>query len=69
MTNKLLLIQISPGSFSPPTDVTLKLSDGSIDAHKMILAAVSPVFERMFYGDLRREMLRKQSCQRIATKF
>ena len=47
------LIQISPGSFSPPTDVTLKLSDGSIDAHKMILAAVSPVFERMFYGDFK----------------
>ena len=36
-----------------PTDVTLKLSDGSIDAHKMILAAVSPVFERMFYGDFK----------------
>jgi len=44
------LNQISPGSFSPPTDVTLKLSDGSINTHKMILAAVSPVFERMFYG-------------------
>ena len=49
----MTLIQISPGSFSPPTDVTLKLSDGSIDAHKMILAAVSPVFERMFYGDFK----------------
>ena len=47
------IIQISPGLFSPPTDVTLKLSDGSIDAHKMILAAVSPVFERMFYGDFK----------------
>ena len=53
MLHKLTLIQISPGSFSPPTDVTLKLSDGSIDAHKMILAAVSPVFERMFYGDFK----------------
>ena len=31
--------------------MTLKLPDGSIDAHRMILAAVSPVFERMFYGD------------------
>ena len=29
------------------------LHDGSIDAHKMILAAVSPVFERMFYGDFK----------------
>ncbi|XP_065892815.1 speckle-type POZ protein B-like [Dysidea avara] len=46
-------MQISPGSFSPPTDVTFKLFDGSIDAHKMILAAVSPVFERMFYGDFK----------------
>ena len=53
MTNKMSLIQISPGSFSPPTDVTLKLSDGNIDAHKMILAAVSPIFERMFYGDFK----------------
>ena len=50
---KLTLIQISSSSFSPPTDVTLKLSDGSIDAHRMILAAVSPVFERMFYGDVK----------------
>ena len=33
-----------------PTDVTLKLSDGSINAHKMMLAMVSPVFEKMFYG-------------------
>ena len=33
--------------------MTLKLSDGSIDAHRMILAAVSPVFERMFYGDFK----------------
>ena len=45
--------QISLNTFSPPTDVTLKLSDGSIDAHRMILAAVSPVFEKMFYGDFK----------------
>ena len=50
---KLTLIQISSSSFSPPTDVTLKFPDGSIDAHRMILAAVSPVFERMFYGDFK----------------
>ena len=53
LTTKLSFMQISPGSFSPPTDVTFKLFDGSIDAHKMILAAVSPVFERMFYGDFK----------------
>ena len=46
-------MRISPGSFSVPTDVTLKLPEGNIDAHKMILAAVSPVFERMFYGDFK----------------
>ena len=45
-------MQISP-SFSVPTDITFKLSDGKIDAHKMILAAVSPVFEKMFYGDFK----------------
>ena len=50
---KLTLIQISRSQFSPPTDVTLKLADGSIDVHRMILAAVSPVFERMFYGDFK----------------
>ena len=50
---KLTLIQISSSSFSPPTDVTLKLPDGSIDVHRMILAAVSPVFERMFYGEFK----------------
>ena len=33
-----------------PTDVTLKLSDGSINAHKMMLAMVSPVFEKMLFG-------------------
>ena len=51
--NKLTVMQISRSSFSAPTDVTLKLSDGSIDAHRMILAAVSPVFEKMFYGDFK----------------
>ena len=51
--NKLTLNQISLNTFSPPADVTLKLSDGSIAAHRMILAAVSPVFEKMFYGDFK----------------
>ena len=46
-------MQISRDSFSVPTDITLKLSDGNIDAHKMILAGVSPVFERMLYGDFK----------------
>jgi len=41
------------GSSALPTDVTLKLSDGSIAAHKMLLAAVSPVFRAMFYGDFK----------------
>ena len=36
-----------------PPDVTLKLSDGSIAAHKMLLAAVSPVFKAMFYGNFK----------------
>ena len=33
--------------------MTLKLHDGSIDVHRMILAAASPVFKRMFYGDFK----------------
>ena len=42
------------GSLSAPPDVTLKLSDDvSIKAHKMILAAVSPVFNGMFYGNFK----------------
>ena len=49
----MTLNQIYASSFSTPTDVTLKLPEGNIDAHKMILAAVSPVFERMFYGDFK----------------
>ena len=49
----MTLNQIYASSFSAPTDVTLKLPEGNIDAHKMILAAVSPVFERMFYGDFK----------------
>ena len=53
LQSKLNVMQISRGSFSVPTDITLKLSDGNIDAHKMILAGVSPVFERMFYGDFK----------------
>ena len=53
LQSKLNVLQISRGSFPVPTDVTLKLSDGNIDAHKIILAGVSPVFERMFYGDFK----------------
>ena len=71
-------IQISPG---PPTDVTLKLSDGSssylmmvyiysIDAHKMILAAVSQLSLReCSMVTLRRKMLRKWNYQRKTTKL
>ena len=52
--NELGLICISSESFTPSTDVTFKFSDGrSIKAHGMILAAVSPVFDRMFYGDFK----------------
>ena len=36
-----------------PSDVTLKLQDGSIKAQKMMLACVSPVFEKMFYGNFK----------------
>ena len=36
-----------------PSDVTLKLSDGRIKAQKMMLACVSPVFEKMFYGNFK----------------
>jgi len=50
---KLTLIQISPDSFSLPTDVTLKLSDGAIKAHRVILAAVSTPLEKMLYGDFK----------------
>jgi len=39
------------GSFSAPPDVTLKLPNGTtFKAHKVILAAVSPVFNGMLYG-------------------
>ena len=35
-------------------DVILKLpGGGSIDAHRSILAAVSPVSEKMFYGNFK----------------
>ena len=50
---KLTLIQISPDSFSLPTDVTLKLSDGEIKAHKVILAVVSTPSEKMLYGNFK----------------
>ena len=36
-----------------PSDITLKLQDGSIKAQKMMLACVSPVFEKMFYGNFK----------------
>ena len=50
-TKKFTLIS---NSLSAPYDVTLKLSDGEvIKAHKMILAAVSPVFNGMFYGNFK----------------
>ncbi|XP_065910892.1 kelch-like protein 38 [Dysidea avara] len=42
-----------------PSDITLKLSDGSIDAHKVILASVSPVFESMFYGGFKEKKSNK----------
>ena len=33
--------------------MTLKLSDGEVKAHRLILAAVSPVFEKMLYGNFK----------------
>ena len=52
--NEQGLIYINPKSFTPSADVKFQFSDGrSIDAHGKILAAVSPVFERMFYGDFK----------------
>ena len=51
LPHKLTLIHISRSSFSLPTDVILKMPGGSIDAHKSILAAVSTVFEQLFYGN------------------
>lgn len=48
-----------------PTDVTLKLSDGSIDAHRMILAAVRGCSMEI----IRREMKEKWIYQRTATKL
>ena len=36
-----------------PSDVTLKLPDGTIKAQKMMLAFISPVFEKMFYGNFK----------------
>lgn len=42
------------GSLSAPPDVTLKLSDDiSFKAHKVILAAVSPVFNGMLFGNFK----------------
>ena len=53
LPHKLTLIQISRSSFSLPADVILKLPGGSIEAHRSILAAVSPVFEKTFYGNVK----------------
>ena len=36
-----------------PSDVTLELPDGTIKVQKMMLACISPVFERMFYGNFK----------------
>ena len=36
-----------------PTDVTLKMPDGKINAHKLMLAIMSSVFERMFHGNFK----------------
>ena len=51
---------------SVPTNATLKLPDCDIDAQ---LAAVSYVFERMLYGDLRRENQVKWHYLVTATKL
>ena len=36
-----------------PTDIILKMPDGKINAHKLMLAILSPVFERMFHGNFK----------------
>ena len=60
-TKKFTLIS---SSLSAPYDVTLKLSDGEIiKAHKMILAAVSPVFNGMFYGNFKEGKLDEVDLQ------
>ena len=60
-TKKFTLIS---NSLSAPYDVTLKLSDGGIiKAHKMILAAVSPVFNGMFYGNFKEGKLDEVNLQ------
>ena len=61
-TKKFTLIS---GYLSAPCDVTLKLSDGKvIKAHKMILAAVSPVFNGMFYGNFKEAKLDEVNLQK-----
>ena len=60
-TKKFTLIS---NSLSAPYDVTLKLSNGKvIKAHKMILAAVSPVFNGMFYGNFKEGKLDEVNLQ------
>ncbi|KAG6479114.1 hypothetical protein ZIOFF_062574 [Zingiber officinale] len=39
------------------TDITINVADGSIGAHRAILATRSPVFRSMFYHDLREKEL------------
>ena len=53
LPHKLTLIQISRSSFSLPMDVILKLPGGNVEVHRSILAAVSPVFEKMLYGNFK----------------
>ena len=66
-TKKFTLIS---GSLSAPYDVTLKLSDGEvIKAHKMILAAVSPVFNGMFYGNFKEGKLDEVNLKEEKSKI
>ncbi|GAB2290462.1 hypothetical protein Dimus_024741 [Dionaea muscipula] len=54
-------------------DVTIKTGDGSLKAHKAILAASSPVFESMFHHDLKEkesstieiEDMNQESCMAL----
>ena len=47
-------------NFQSYTDVTFQLGDGStVQAHKLLLAITSPVFEAMFFGPLADRNLRE----------
>ena len=66
-TKKFTLIS---NSLSAPYDVILKLSNGEIiKAHKMILAAVSPVFNGMFYGNFKEGKLDEVNLQEENSKI